>query len=53
MRSLEPEKMEKKRGNKRSDPYEESITDAGHVRKLQNLINDGVDFVDDKVILSR
>lgn len=37
----------------RSDPYEESMTDAGHVRKLQNLINDGVDFMDDEVILSR
>jgi len=29
------------------------INDAGHVRKLQDLADDGVGFVDDKVILSR
>lgn len=40
-------------GKRKVDPHEESITDAGHVRKLQDLVDDGVGFVNDKVILSR
>lgn len=29
------------------------MIDAGHVRKLQDLVDDGVGFMDDKVIRSR
>lgn len=39
----------KKKAEGRSDPYEEPMTDAGHVRKLLDLVNDGIGFMDNKV----
>lgn len=42
------EKIIKERS--RSDPQEKSMTNAGHVRKLQDLVDDDISFVNDKVI---